>query len=814
MQAQTLHNLTAAAVNLLQRGVQHLREQKYELALQDSQQALTIFKQVKYHKFEWLALGVLGDVYTAQKDYEQAGKLYEQSLSVIQEIQDKKGEKIILDKLFITYRDKGIKFLKNGNYGNAIDSFQKGLLISRKVWNEKGEAIILNDLLVIYKDIGNYNEAIKVGEKALVITYKIKDRQLEAYILENLGSVVFAMGNHDLAIKLHLNSLSIKEEFRDLRGELHTLGNLGLIYTVLGDYEQAIQFHLKALGIAQKIKDFLAEGKILGHLGNIYLSQGNYIEAIDFYQKSLAIKQIRNDYYGQGSSLSNMGIALFYVGDYVQAERTLYEGIQVWESLRGSLGEKDSNKISFFETQSSPYIYLQKVLIVQNKVKPALEISERGRARAFVELLASRLTTDKSNKQTIDPISSLSDLSVSEPVAKPPSLQKIQQIARAQNATLVQYSIIYDDFKIQNKHEVRASELYIWIIHPNGNIDFHAVDLKPLEQQKIILADLVSQSRKGIGVIDRSEPANIKIALTPEAQQQLQENQTRNLRQLYQLLIEPIADLLPKNERDRVIFLPQGALFLVPFPALLNAQNQPLITQHTILTAPSIQTLDLTHKTAQSHSKTNRPALVVGNPTMPAVTTVIGEPPQKLAPLQGAEQEAIAIAEELKTQAIIGANAKKEVVVQKMQNAGIIHLATHGLLDSFKGDTPGAIALAPNGNGDRNDGLLTSGEIFDLKLNADLVVLSACDTGRGEITGDGVIGLSRSLFVAGVPSVIVSLWKVPDEATAFLMTEFYKNWRDRKLDKAQALRQAMLTTRKKHPQPLDWAAFTLIGEAE
>jgi CHAT domain-containing protein len=74
--------------------------------------------------------------------------------------------------------------------------------------------------------------------------------------------------------------------------------------------------------------------------------------------------------------------------------------------------------------------------------------------------------------------------------------------------------------------------------------------------------------------------------------------------------------------------------------------------------------------------------------------------------------------------------------------------------------------------------------------------------------------LSRSLFVAGVPSVIVSRWKVPDESTAFLMTEFYKNWKQRKLDKAQALHQAMLTTRDKYPQPLDWEAFMLIGEAE
>ena len=93
------------------------------------------------------------------------------------------------------------------------------------------------------------------------------------------------------------------------------------------------------------------------------------------------------------------------------------------------------------------------------------------------------------------------------------------------------------------------------------------------------------------------------------------------------------------------------------------------------------------------------------------------------------------------------------------------------------------------------------------------MVLSACDTGRGKITGDGVVGLSRSLISAGVPSVLVSLWSVPDAPTAELMTEFYRQW-ETTGDKAQALRQAMLITMKKHPDPIDWAAFTLIGEAE
>ena len=169
----------------------------------------------------------------------------------------------------------------------------------------------------------------------------------------------------------------------------------------------------------------------------------------------------------------------------------------------------------------------------------------------------------------------------------------------------------------------------------------------------------------------------------------------------------------------------------------------------------------------------------------------------------------LAIASLLNTQSLTGSLGTKAAIVQKMPSARIIHLATHGIFDDVRG-LGSAIALAPSGN---DNGLLTAEEILDLKLNAELVVLSACDTGRGRITGDGIIGLSRSLISAGVPSVIVSLWSVPDAPTAELMTAFYQNWQ-KNPDKAQALRQAMLTMMKQYPNPKDWAAFTLIGEAE
>ena len=144
----------------------------------------------------------------------------------------------------------------------------------------------------------------------------------------------------------------------------------------------------------------------------------------------------------------------------------------------------------------------------------------------------------------------------------------------------------------------------------------------------------------------------------------------------------------------------------------------------------------------------------------------------------------------------------------------IIHFATHGVLDDENPELSALVFSLFDKQGKTLEGRLWLNDIYNLNLPAELVVLSGCDTGLGKITGDGVIGLSRSLISAGTPSVLVSLWKVPDDSTSFLMQEFYKNLQQGKLNKAQALRQAMLETRRQYPEPLSWAAFTLMGEAE
>jgi len=643
----------------------------------------------------------------------------------------------------------------------------------------------LNELGLQQLNQGQFREALKTFQTVLVIVRDIGDRQGESVTLNNIGNVYESLGQYPQALKYLQQSLAIRTEIGDKAGEGATLNNIGGVYESLGQYPQALENYQQALAIAQEIGNKAREGTTLNNIGLVYSNLGQYLQALEYLQQSLAIRTEIGDKAGEGATLNNIGGVYTIQGKYSQAETTLFAAIEAWESIR-SRDLKDDQKISIFEQQATTYRFLQQALAAQNKFEKALEIAERSRGRALVELLDSRLSQNHSNQPNI----------------KPSTLQEIQQIAQKQNTTLVQYSIIDEPYQIQGKQEWQQ-KVYIWVIKPTGEIAFKQADLK--ESLNTSLQDLVTTSRDDIGVRSRSI-----FEVTPTNSQP--QNPTEKLQQLHKILIAPIADLLPKDPNERVIFIPQESLFLVPFPALQDEQGKYLIEKHTILTAPAIQVLDLTRKQKHNGQRSANDVLVVGNPTMPKIR--FGELVANLDPLPGSEREAIQIAKFFNTEALTGSQATKATVMQKMQQARIIHLATHGLLQDFKGfGVPGAIALAPSGKADDVvDGLLTAGEIFDMKLQADLVVLSACNTGGGTITGDGVVGLSRSLISAGVPSVLVSLWAVNDNSTAFLMTEFYRNLQQNP-DKAVALRQAMLTTMKQYPNPKQWAAFTLIGEA-
>lgn len=805
---------------------------QYDQALTLYQQSLQIHQTLNNRSQIAITLNNIGQVYDRQGDYSKALNTYQQARYLSQTINDLDNEATVLNNMGSTQQTLG-------DYPNARQQYEHALMLYEVSGNRPGKAVTLANFGVFYATLGDYSKALDYHQRALLIAQEIGEKNLEAINLDNIGRLYDDQAQYAKGLTYHQRALDIHRSIGNRPAELGTLVSFGFAYRTLGRHTKAQEFYDRALQMAREMGSPIHEAVALSGLGSLYLESGQLSQAEQTLQQALALhrklgsrrteigtlKQLGRVYAQQnrtpealqmlqtgltvaqqlklqpeeaefltelgkvsldrrdfnpaeqylkpaivlaqklgnngtaGKALTLLGAVHLHKQQSAAAIPPLTQAAQIWESQRPGL--TDFDRVSLFETQKATYELLQTALVLHQQPEAALEVAERGRARAFVELLAARVGPQ--SQQILGSV---------------PKLQDMRQLAQIHQATLVQYSVIANQ------------EVYIWVIKPDGTVRFY----RSSATEPIV--NLVQDSRDELGIRGR---AKITITQQPDT---IARGLVNNLRHLHDLLIAPIAQDLPTNPEELVIFVPQGALFLVPFAALEDRQGNPLIIHHTIATTPSLQAIGLTAPKTQS---TNLAApLIVGNPKMPTYNNEL------LESLPGAEQEAKQIAQVLQRPALIGSQATKSTVIQQMQTASVIHLATHGLLDTLRGEVPGAIALTPSAD---NDGFLTAGEILDLKLKADLAVLSACSTGRGDITGDGVIGLSRSLFIAGVPSVVVSLWNVKDESTAFLMTEFYRRLKVDPSKKAQALRQAMLATRKKYSHPSDWAAFNLIGNA-
>ena len=774
-------------------GQSHNQPYAWNLAqsIEICQLSLGIAREINYLHGKAIALTLIGKAYYwydgDNRDFPRAIECFEAAISIFQETQNLGG---LLDILYLL--QDAYRYISK--YAQAIETNNKRLKIAKQLiltaeqllltekkqtgeqWvliGKEQEASALFCLGSNYQCLGEYPDARKYYEQCLTKAREMNGQQaqwLQIRSLTSLGEIDRINANLDDAINKYQESLTIAQNIGEEQGQANALQALAEIYYYEGNLDQAWSYNELSLEIKRRLQDQIGTGNSIGFQGSISLARGNYDAALNYFNQSLSIMNEVGNGSGIANTLTDIGLTYYYLRSIPEAEQCLSQAIELWESIRESLGNRDPWKVSIFEQQARTYQLQQAILLAQNQITEALEVAERGRARAFVELLASRLSESRTAELTIPS----------------PTLEQIQQIAQEQDSTLVEYSII------------GSALLFIWVIKPTGEVAFRSVDLKPLWQTNNTLENLVRLTRNAIGVRSRDLEFDPNRDLEIDEPQSL-EKFSQSLQQLHQFLIQPIADLLPTEANAKVIFIPQGSLFLVPFSALKDDSNRYLIEKHTILTAPSIQVLDLTRQQQANVQKAAlQEVLVLGNPTMP----------NGLNSLPGAEREAEEIARLFQTQAITGSNGTKAEIVQQMSQARIIHLATHGLLDNDRG-LGSAIALAPS---DNDNGLLTAEEILDLNLNAELVVLSACDTGRGRLTGDGVIGLSRSFISAGVPSVIVSLWAIPDSQTAGLMTKFYQRLQQNS-DKAQALRQAMVMTMTQYSHPREWAAFTLIGEA-
>jgi CHAT domain-containing protein/predicted negative regulator of RcsB-dependent stress response len=754
----------------------------------------------------------------AKIDYQEAR--YNQALNYLQQAERFNSEPH--DGQLST--TKGLVYLELGNYYQAVSNLEIGVH-SLQVYGDRDLAgnnqlqqaqIALGEA---YFYLGQYQKALNILEPELNQTH---DLHLRRKVLNTLGTVQLELAQDDAALASFEQALGVPNIPGDRIGKAQTLENLGRAYQVFGERKQALKYYQQALeqlrslgawgqqvfvlnnlgvlagelGLNNRALEYLQNaestlsmsggaGRVITliNLGNYYFRQGNLDKATEYLTDALNWARSNGDRIGETRALSSLGAIQLKSAQTSNAIANLKESIVVFESL--SPGLRDEAKISLFDTQIRTYELLQQAYISQQKPNEALIVAEQSRARAFLELLAQRLTAQTAQTDSAKTIA-------------PPTIEAIQQVARDRNSTLVTYSLITDERQ-------QESQLYIWVVNPAGKIEFRQLDLKLLRSSYQTSVTTVSENtnQTASGGPDSEQPIienleNLIIAMRGHPSESNNNSVRKRVSTLngYQVLIEPIADLLPTDPEAKIIFIPQGILFLVPFAALQNPDGEYLVQKHTLQIAPSIQTL-IFNQVAKSPTKNTSTSLIIGNP----------EPfPEDLTPLPGTEKEAIAIARLLNTDPLIKTAATETAIREQISQAKIVHFATHGLYNEYQG-LESSLAISTQDG----DGFLTAEEILDLNLQAELVVLSACNTGRGKITGDGVIGLSRSFLAAGAQSAIASLWYVPDLPTATLMIEFYHQL-EKTQDKAQALRQAMLTVIKQHPHPLNWAGFVLIEQ--
>jgi len=295
---------------------------------------------------------------------------------------------------------------------------------------------------------------------------------------------------------------------------------------------------------------------------------------------------------------------------------------------------------------------------------------------------------------------------------------------------------------------------------------------------------------------------------------------------LYQLLWSPAAEEL--RRAHSVVIIPDGPLWEMPFQSLMPTSGHYLIEQHSISYAPSLTALRELARLASRRGRQTadrRTLLAVGNPTIPgeaktrALSVFMDE---SLGPLPDAENQVVALKQiygENRSAIYVGQAATEERIKADAAKYSILNFATHCLLDNANPIYSHLVLSTSPGS--REDGLLEAWEVMNLDLNADLAVLSACETARGKISpGEGVIGLAWAFFVAGCPSIVVTQWKVESSSTTELVVAFHRNlkyfmsspaWT---LKKVEALRSAALKLirSEKYKHPFYWAGFVLVGD--
>ena len=676
-------------------------------------------------------------------------------------------------------------FISLGQYDKAKEYLEKALGIKMQIGDKEGEACSYGNLGTVCQSLGQYDKAKEYLEKALAMRMQIGDKAGEASSYGNLGAVFQSLGQYNKAKEYLEKALAIEIQIGDKAGEASSYGNLGTVCQSLGQYDKAKEYFEKALGISKQIGKREAEAADYGTLALLYLYGGEFVTAEGYCEMALSIIRDIQDLEKEVKILCLVTVVKLCQYKVKEAFDCLLLSMEKSESLRIFLRNNDDFKASFSDVHHFPYRSLSAYFCLRGNPNHGLYVLELARARALADLMSSQYSVK------------------SQISADPQSWTGIENIMKEESNSSCVY-ISYD-----------AHNLFFWILKRSGVIHFRRIKV----DEKLVGAGLVgtldnffTKCFRTLGILgdqeceDRSLNDHENLAaprLIEEEDEEIQ-NSEWDLSLYYRILINPVADLL---EEPEIIVVPDRSLNQVPFPALTDEYGRYLSQTFRIRILPSLTTLKLIQDSpADYHSQTG--ALIVGDPDVGTVYYKGRE--MSFSRLRCAGNEAVMIGQLLGVQPLLGQQATKQVVLERLHSVSLIHFAAHG--DAERGE----IALSPvrprNTIPEEDDYLLTMSDIAQVQLRAKLVVLSCCHSGRGQIRAEGVIGIARAFLGSGARSVLVALWAISDTATEQLMCRFYEHL-VRGESASESLHQAMKWMRSNgFKKVCDWAPFMLIGD--
>jgi CHAT domain-containing protein len=556
-----------------------------------------------------------------------------------------------------------------------------------------------------------------------------------------------------------------------------------------------------------------AEGRV--HLSTalvaavlVRLRQGLYAEAMQLAKRG--IESDPNTLWVVWALKDLLGQTQLECSDYEGGIRTLRDAIDDIEARRALTTSNPLLRARHLDSRTSAYRSLIEALVHEHRFEEALITAERLKARSLEDSLAGvrprmPLTEAESARER-----ALEDVLVerNRDLLAVPRGQETEVRKRLDAARI----------------ELEAFNTKMAVLHastdtapPADILDLTAGTRTPIVEYAVGTHSVIAFVIRDGSIEARTLPASPE-KIEADVRRLLQKLDRRALdyaktaRSLYDELVAPIADLLPRD--GSVTIVPDTFLWQVPFNVLMTAKSRYLGDSYAIAYAPSLGILNNAARRGDG-GVPYRTLLAVGDPTITGQRRVPSTYRDfSLGPLPDAAREVRAL-QQLYTPEqstiLTGTSAQESVFKEVASRYRIVHLATHGLVDD-RSPLYSAL-LFGRSRGDREDGLLEMREIRKLKLNADLVVLSGCDTARGEIySGEGVVGLSWAFLVAGCPQTVVSRWRVDSKATADLMITFHKRLRAGD-STAEALQKAQRELRKnpRYRQPFYWAPFVVVG---